>query len=113
MNKETTTIEVTISQILKDLENGMTWLKKEDQGYGSIQEKYKIKGVDVLTIKKHPKLIGAEPVFNTIVLIDDTETVNSKMKSKKDEEMKKVEAVSQQIETTEPSTETLNIFDSI
>lgn len=71
------TVDLTISQLINDLNNGMTWLKKEDEGYGSIQEKYGAKDLEILTIKKHPKLAGLEPSITEFRIIDDLKEESS------------------------------------
>lgn len=67
-----TKVDLTVSQILKDLEEGMTWLKSEDLGYGSIEEKYGAKERQILMIRKHPALKDAEPTITIFNIIDDT-----------------------------------------
>ena len=65
-------VELYVSQILEDLNNGLTWLKKDDLGYGSIQEKYNAKDVQIMTIRKHPALKDAETSVTVFTIIDDT-----------------------------------------
>lgn len=65
-------VDVYVSQILEDLENGFTWLKKDDMGYGSIQEKYGAKEQQIAMIRKHPKLKYAETTVTIFNVIDDT-----------------------------------------
>lgn len=71
------TVDVYVSKILDDLSNGLTWYKKDDQGYGSIQEKYNAKDIDILKIRKFPKLKDAETTLTVFNVIDDT-TVETK-----------------------------------
>lgn len=68
-----TTVDLQLSGLLEDLGNGLTWLKKEDVGYGSIQEKYNASDVQIKIIRKHPKLQNVEPTIVVFNIIDDTE----------------------------------------
>ena len=65
-------VEIYVSQILEDLDNGLTWLKRDDVGYGSIQEKYNAKDQQIAMIRKHPKLKDAETNIIVFTVIDDT-----------------------------------------
>lgn len=71
------TVELTLSQLIEDLNSGLTWLKKEDVGYGSIQEKYQANEMNIKTIQKHPKLVGIEPSITIFKIIDDLKDQNS------------------------------------
>lgn len=66
-------VELYVSQILEDLDNGLTWLKRDDVGYGSIQEKYNAKDQQITMIRKHPKLKDAETNVIVFTVIDDTD----------------------------------------
>ena len=65
-------VDLYVSQILEDLDNGLTWLKRDDVGYGSIQEKYNAKDQQIVMIRKHPKLKDAETNVTVFNIIDDT-----------------------------------------
>jgi hypothetical protein len=65
-------VEIYVSQILEDLDNGLTWLKRDDVGYGSIQDKYNAKDQQIAMIRKHPKLKDAETNIIVFTVIDDT-----------------------------------------
>lgn len=66
-------VELYISKLLEDLDNGLSWLCEHDtEGYGSIQETYSLTDKDIETIRKHPKLKDAEPRTSFVILIDDT-----------------------------------------
>lgn len=65
-------VEIYVSQILEDLDNGLTWLKKDDLGYGSIQDKYNAKDQQIAMIRKHPALKDAETTVTVFTVIDDT-----------------------------------------
>jgi hypothetical protein len=60
---------------MEDLNNGLTWLEKDNLGYGSIEKKYGANYIQIAAIKKHPKLKDAETsitIFNVIDDIDET-----------------------------------------
>jgi hypothetical protein len=65
-------VEIYVSQILEDLDNGLTWLKRDDLGYGSIQDKYTAKDQQIAMIRKHPALKNAETTVTVFTVIDDT-----------------------------------------
>lgn len=65
-------VNLYVSQILEDLDNGLSWFKRDDLGYGSIQEKYNAKDQQIAMIRKHPKLKDAEPSLTIFTVIDDT-----------------------------------------
>lgn len=65
-------VDLYVSQILEDLDNGLTWLKRDDIGYGSIQEKYTAKDQQIAMIRKHPALKDAETNITVFNIIDDT-----------------------------------------
>jgi hypothetical protein len=67
-------VEIYVSQILQDLDNGLTWLKRDDLGYGSIQEKYNAKDQQIAMIRKHPVLKDAETTVTVFTVIDDTKS---------------------------------------
>lgn len=72
-------VDLTVSQIINDLNSGMTWLKKDDLGYGSIETKYGANPNQIAAIRKHPSLKDAETTITIFNIIDDTknETTNS------------------------------------
>lgn len=70
-------VDLYVSQILEDLEYGFTWLKRDDLGYGSIQEKYGAKNQQIAMIRKHPKLKDAETSVTIFNLIDDTDELRN------------------------------------
>ena len=70
-------VEIYVSQILEDLDNGLTWLKRDDLGYGSIQDKYNAKDQQIAMIRKHPALKDAETTVTVFTVIDDTKNNNN------------------------------------
>ena len=69
--------QVFVTKIEEDLANGMSWLKRDDAGYGSIQEKYNATDIHIATIRKHPLLKNLEPSLVIFEVIDDTNTINN------------------------------------
>jgi hypothetical protein len=65
--------DLTITQLINDLNNGYTWLKKDDLGYGSIEAKYAANPAQIMAIQKHPALKDAETSITIFNIIDDTE----------------------------------------
>ena len=65
-------VELTVSQLINDLNSGLTWFKKDDLGYGSIETKYGANPTQIAAIKKHPSLKDAETSITIFNIIDDT-----------------------------------------
>jgi hypothetical protein len=65
-------VQLGVTAIKELLDNGYTWLKKDDLGFGSIQEKYQASDVQIITIRKHPLLKDLETTARIFVIIDDT-----------------------------------------
>lgn len=61
-------VEITISQLVHDLRQGLTWFASEDKGIGSIQAKYEMEDEDVTAIMGHPAF--NQPI-RTFKIIDD------------------------------------------
>jgi len=71
-------VDLKLSILLEDLNNGHTWFKKEDVGYGSIQEKYNATDYQIEHIKKHPQLKDVEPNIVIFNIIDDVNVKETK-----------------------------------
>ena len=65
-------VDLTVSQLINDLNEGYTWLKKDDLGYGSIETKYNANPNQIAAIRKHPALKDAETSITIFNIIDDT-----------------------------------------
>lgn len=65
-------VDLTVSQLINDLNSGLTWFKKDDLGYGSIETKYGANPAQIMAIKKHPALKDAETNITIFNIIDDT-----------------------------------------
>jgi len=66
-------VQITVSTIKELLDNGYTWLKKDDLGYGSIQEKFQAGETHIAAIRKHPLLKDLDTTAKLFVIIDDTQ----------------------------------------
>jgi len=65
-------VDLTVSQLVNDLNSGLTWFKKDDLSYGSIESKYGANPAQIMAIRKHPALKDAETTFTIFNIIDDT-----------------------------------------
>jgi hypothetical protein len=73
--------DLYVSQIIDDLNNGVTWLKKDDLGFGSIEEKYGANEKQIMVIRKHPALKDAETNAVIFNVIDDTKDEKAQTKN--------------------------------
>ena len=109
-------VELHISTLIEALESGLSWLKSEDQGFGSIQEIYEATDAEISMIKKHPKLKDVEPNFMRFILIDDlVEESISLVKEKRQRKPKEFDVAenitqSDMFQVEETSQEELNAF---
>lgn len=59
--------------VLKELmDNGYTWLKRDDLGYGSIQEKFGATDAQIALLRKHPLAKDLETTAVIFTIIDDS-----------------------------------------
>lgn len=91
----TTKIDIKLSDLLNDLQNGHTWFQHEDVGYGSIQEKYNATELQVKMIQKHPKLLDVKPNITIFNIIDDLENETIYIKEVKEPKQEIVDANSE------------------
>ena len=96
-------VNLYVSSILEDLDNGFTWLKKDDLGYGSIQEKYNAKDQQIAMIRKHPSLKDAETSITVFTVIDDTASAKAPEPVKPVENTAAIAPVSTQTEESDLS----------
>ena len=75
-------VQLGVTAIKELLDNGYTWLKKDDLGFGSIQEKYQASDVQINTIRKHPALKDLETTARIFVIIDDTKDNETTLQAK-------------------------------
>jgi len=64
-------VEIRESEIVELLSQGYTWLKKDDLGYGSIQEKYAASEKQVLALQSDPCFNDVSTTVRTLVFIKD------------------------------------------
>ena len=76
LNMAVNKVDLTVSQLINDLNSGFTWLKKDDLGYGSIEVKYGANPMQIAAIRKHPALKDAETNITTFNIVDDTKDGN-------------------------------------
>lgn len=93
-------VDLYVSQILEDLNNGLTWLKRDDIGYGNIQDKYNAKDQQIAMIRKHPALKDAETNITVFNIIDDTKdenntTVSDRERHETNESVERVSSISE------------------
>lgn len=70
-------VDLTVSQLINDLNEGLTWLKRDDLGYGSIETKYGANEKQISAIRKHPALKDAETNITIFNIIDDTKNAST------------------------------------
>ena len=71
-------VDLYVTQLIEDLNNGLTWNKKDDLGYGSIEVKYGANEKQIAAIRKHPLLKDAETNIVIFNVIDDTKNTTTK-----------------------------------
>jgi hypothetical protein len=109
-------VELHISTLIKALENGLSWFKSDDQGFGSIQETYDATDFEITMIMKHPKLKDVEPNFLRFILVDDLQEESISLVKEKRQRKPKEFDVAQNItqsdmfQVEETSREELNAF---
>lgn len=64
-------IKLSIPQLIRDLNNGMTRFQHEDAGWGSIQQKYGMTDTEVAFYFRHPKLASAETIQLRFILSEE------------------------------------------
>jgi len=115
-------VDLTVSQLINDLNEGFTWLKKDDLGYGSIETKYNANPNQIAAIRKHPSLKDAETSITIFNIIDDTKNDNTS--STKEPTSRKSDGAIQQpvleveqsnsrLDAVQPTSEAADIFASL
>lgn len=64
--------EIKVSEVLNYLKNGVTRWKKEDLGFGSLEEIYSLTFTEVKELIDHPKIKGVKTKIPTLKIVDDT-----------------------------------------
>jgi hypothetical protein len=75
IQKENVTIDV--QDIIELLHSGYTWYKKDDLGYGSIQEKFNALDIHIKTIQKHPDLRDIDTIAKVFVITNRNKQENA------------------------------------
>lgn len=65
-------VPLGVTTIKELLDNGYTWLEKDNLGFGSIQSKYEASDIQIASIRKHPLLKNLETTARIFIIIDDT-----------------------------------------
>jgi hypothetical protein len=61
-------VSIDVQDIIELLHSGYTWYKKDDLGYGSIQEKYNALDMHIKIIQKHPELQNVDTVARVFII---------------------------------------------
>lgn len=69
---EVTEVNLTQEIILNYLNSGVTWFKKDDVGYGSIEAEYNANPAQIAVIRKHPAFKGVKTKVTIFNIIDDS-----------------------------------------
>lgn len=72
---------VVVQDVLDLLKKGYTRLTKDDRGYGSIQEHYKLTGVQIKELFNHPKLRQRKTILpkTSLNIIDADDVVEAEI----------------------------------
>ena len=107
-------VDLTVSQIINDLNTGLTWFKKDDLSYGSIEAKYGASPAQIMAIRKHPALKDAETTITIFNIIDDTKDASTlstqEQKSDRTNDVLEQPVVGVVPQSTEVDTEAADIF---
>lgn len=75
-------VQIFVSEVKNLLSQGYTWYKKDDLGYGSIQEKYEANDIQIATIRKDPNLKNLETtavIFKVCNDVDNQEKIGEEL----------------------------------
>ena len=83
-------VSIDVQDIIELLHSGYTWYKKDDLGYGSIQEKFNALDIHIKTIQKHPELANVDTIAKVFVITnrnkqDNGSTTTNDTSVKRDE----------------------------
>lgn len=68
---------VGIKQVLEDLKSGVTRWKKDDLGFGSIEEKYNLTFTEMKLLLADKRIKGIKTYIPTMIIVDDADDVSS------------------------------------
>lgn len=63
--------KVILSQVVEDLNSGLSRWKKDDIGFGSLEKKYNLQMSEMIQLLAHPKLKDVETKIPTFIIVDD------------------------------------------
>jgi hypothetical protein len=69
-------VSIDVQDIIELLHSGYTWYKKDDLGYGSIQEKFNALDIHIKTIQKHPELKDVDTIAKVFVITNRNKQTN-------------------------------------
>ena len=69
-------VSIDVQDIIDLLHSGYTWYKKEDLGYGSIQEKYNALDMHIKVIQKHPELQNVDTIARVFVITNNKQNAS-------------------------------------
>ena len=70
-------VSIDVQDIIDLLHSGYTWFKKDDLGYGSIQEKFNALDIHIKTIQKHPDLKDVDTIAKVFTITNRNKTDNA------------------------------------
>ena len=70
-------VSIDVQDIVELLHSGYTWYKKDDLGYGSIQDKYNALDMHIKVIQKHPELQNVDTVARVFVITNNSKPSNA------------------------------------
>lgn len=83
------TKEIKIPEVLELMKKGYVRYKKDDEGFGSIQEHYGLTNIEVAEVSRHPKLKGIKTKFpSRIKLIDEEQPKKEEVKTEEPQDSK-------------------------
>ena len=69
-------VSIDVQDITELLHSGYTWFKKDDLGYGSIQEKYNALDMQIKVIQKHPDLQDVDTIARVFIITNKNKQIN-------------------------------------
>ena len=75
------TKKIVLSQIVEDLNAGLTKWKRDDIGFGSLEKKYNLTTPEAIELFGHPKIKNLESRIPTFVIVDDLSETNPEVES--------------------------------
>ena len=70
-------VSIDVKDIVDLLHSGYTWYKKDDLGYGSIQDKYNALDMHIKVIQKHPELQNVDTIARVFVITNNSKPSNA------------------------------------